>query len=300
MSEQGLINPPEAASPPSVAEPLPGLDDAFLSEAGPPVVFIALAVGFIAALTFSAFPDIDLFVAKLFYAGGGQFLAVPGGLVEGLRFIIRKLFLLAALGVAAGFVLSAFTSFRLIDFGFARWTFLGLALLAGPFLVVNDAKDFWGRARPNQIQEFGGSRTFSPPLARSGECRGDCSFVSQEVANTFTIVLAPAFLLAGRRRREVMGAAVAAGAVTGLLRMMAGGHFLSDVAFAMVFCTLTTWFAWSLVFRWRPEWFADEGPIRSRILIFGRRARNEGPEVYQKLRSRLSKQEPAEKQERES
>ena len=43
------------------------------------------------------------------------------------------------------------------------WLFLFLGLLVGPGLVVNGIlKDHWGRARPAEIIEFGGTAHFSP------------------------------------------------------------------------------------------------------------------------------------------
>jgi hypothetical protein len=37
-----------------------------------------------------------------------------------------------------------------------------------------------------------------------------------------------------------------------MVRMAQGGHFLSDVVFAMLFTWLIAWLAHSLVFRWVP------------------------------------------------
>lgn len=296
MSEQELLNPPEP-TPPEPAPPLAAceppraaIENAAVHDEGPPVVFIAVASGFAAALVFVSFPDIDIFAASLFYTGANDFMSPPHGIVEGLRFAFGKVFFLVALGVAAGFLLSAFSNLKLIGLDFAKWSFLALALLLGPLLVVNGVfKSEWGRARPSHLQQFGGHKMFSPALVRSDQCNANCSFASGEVSSTFTMVFAPALLLAGRRRREVMAAALTAGAFMGVLRMAAGGHFLSDVIFAMVFCALTTSFTHWLVFHRRPQWFADDGPVRTRIRTFGHRAKTEGPEAYQKLRSRMNK-----------
>lgn len=303
MSEQDSPNPvePAPALPASTVSALgaenscvenscAASENPAVQDEGPPVIFFAIAAGFIAAVIFVAFPGLDLFMARLFYTGGNEFMSPPHGIVEVLRYAFNKLFFLAALGVAVGFVASAFTNLKLIGLDFAKWSFLLLALVLGPLLVVNGVfKSEWGRARPNQIQEFGGQKAFTPALTRSNQCDANCSFVSGEVSSTFTIAFASALLLIGRRRREVMAGALAAGAFVGVLRMAAGGHFLSDVIFAIVFSTLTTSFASWLVFQWRPQWFGDDGPIRTRLLIFGHRAKTEGPEAYQKLRSRIGK-----------
>lgn len=71
------------------------------------------------------------------------------------------------------------------DFGnHAGWT----------FLIVNGIfKTFWGRARPRDIDLFGGSKAFSLPLEISNQCAWDCSFMSGHTAVAFWL-LAPALL----------------------------------------------------------------------------------------------------------
>ena len=56
---------------------------------------------------------------------------------------------------------------------------LGLAaLLLGPGWVVNEAlKNHWGRARPEQVSDFGGAQRFTPALQPADQCVKNCSFV---------------------------------------------------------------------------------------------------------------------------
>ena len=44
----------------------------------------------------------------------------------------------------------------------------------------------------------------------------------------------------------------------GVLRMAAGAHFFTDVAFAGVFMFLVVWTLHGLIFRWRPTRLTDE------------------------------------------
>ena len=108
--------------------------------------------------------------------------------------------------------------------------FLLLALALGPGLTVNTIfKDHWGRARPTQITQFGGTQKFTPAFVPSDQCRRNCSFPAGDPALGFYLVSA-AFLAGGAsaRRNAIIGA-VAVGAGLGVVRLAQGGHFLSDI-----------------------------------------------------------------------
>ncbi len=112
--------------------------------------------------------------------------------------------------------------------------FLVLVATVGPGLVVNVIfKDHYGRPRPREVQELGGTEPFLPvwvkgsdPQARSFPC-GHCSM---------GFYLSVPWLVLKRRRRRLGLAFLAAGLAWGLTlgaaRMMAGGHFLSDVVWS--------------------------------------------------------------------
>ncbi len=109
-----------------------------------------------------------------------------------------------------------------------------LACLAiGPGLVVNALfKDHWDRARPRQIEQFGGDKRFTPVLQPSDQCVRNCSFPSGDASGGF-VVFAFAFLATtARGRRYWLLAATATGLLFGYSRMALGAHFLSDVLFA--------------------------------------------------------------------
>jgi membrane-associated phospholipid phosphatase len=53
------------------------------------------------------------------------------------------------------------------------------------------------------------------------------------------------------------GAALVFGMAVGLLRIAAGGHFFSDVAFSGVFTFFVIWLVHGLIYRWRPTRFTD-------------------------------------------
>lgn len=79
-----------------------------------------------------------------------------------------------------------------------RAAFVVLALALGPGLVVNAVlKEHVGRARPAQLETFGGEASFSPAWTLSDQCAENCSFVSGDVAAA-AAMLAPALLVAAR------------------------------------------------------------------------------------------------------
>jgi len=121
------------------------------------------------------------------------------------------------------------------------WGFLFAAFLLGPGLLTNVVfKDHWHRARPAQIQEFGGSAKFSPALIISDQCKTNCSFVAGDPAPVF-FLHAFAFLVPNRRRqKQILLASIGGGLAVGLLRIAAGAHFLSDVLFSGAVVILAT------------------------------------------------------------
>jgi lipid A 4'-phosphatase len=116
-----------------------------------------------------------------------------------------------------------------------RWRrpalFLVLVAAIGPGLLVNGVfKDHYGRPRPREVQALGGAEPFRAVLlpgpdreAKSFPC-GHCSM---------GFYLATPYLVLRRRRRGLalafLAAGLAWGALLGVARMAAGGHFLSDV-----------------------------------------------------------------------
>ena len=109
--------------------------------------------------------------------------------------------------------------------------FLVLLYLIGPGLLVNvTLKEYWGRPRPADIVEFGGTRDFRQPWQiRTVDRRN--SFPSGHASVAFYLA-APWFLLRSTRKRAAYGwlsVGVGFGLLVGAARMAQGAHFLSDV-----------------------------------------------------------------------
>ena len=133
-----------------------------------------------------------------------------------------------------------------------RYTYLARALLTavltfviGAGLITNILlKGFWGRARPRQIEHFGGSKPFSPfykpNLTVSFGEDQQKSFPSGHAAVGFFFFV---FAVIGwkERNRWLMWLGVVSGLILGinlsLIRIMQGGHFFTDtLASAAIMC----------------------------------------------------------------
>ena len=178
-------------------------------------------------------PQVDLVTSGLFYDPERGFVLAGWPpvtlLYQGVPWI--------AWGTLAFSVTGAFC---LLFLGRPLWrldrkalVFLVASMAAGPGLLANTLlKDHWGRARPAQIEAFGGVHRFTPAPLPAAECESNCSFVSGHAALGFSIV-AFAFLIPhGRSRRCGIVAALGFGALVGLGRIAQGAHFLSDVLYA--------------------------------------------------------------------
>ena len=185
-------------------------------------------------LLFYLFPQLDIRVSSFFYnpLKGGFYLSetLP------CRIIYISVEILAACWSILSVALLIVTGIRRKPFGMLtlkRLIYLVAVLAIGPGLIVNVLlKDHWGRARPYTIQQFGGASTFSPPYEISQECHHNCSFVSGHAAMAFYFI-AFAFIFPVRRRQIAVITGVYS-VVVGIVRIVQGGHFLSDVLFAYV------------------------------------------------------------------
>jgi lipid A 4'-phosphatase len=204
------------------------------------------------ALLFVLLPQIDLRASSLFYSPseGIFFLhrAPPVKFVyHAVPWIGRGVF---ALLVATLVVMFSTRKRLLLGLDRKACLYLLLGLLLGPVLLVNTIlKDCWGRARPNQVEEFGGAETFTPAFVIYKPFNVSGSWPSGHAAlGFFFVAFAP---LLKKHRAVVTAAGVALGALIGLGRMAQGRHFLSDVIFAYFFVSLTARLLYYLLYESR-------------------------------------------------
>ena len=95
-------------------------------------------------------------------------------------------------------------------------------------------KNFWGRARPNDILELGGEEFFTPWFTISESCSTNCSFVSGDASVGFSLIVL--FFLT--KNKVYFWLALFSGIGLGIVRILEGGHFTSDVVIAgfVIFC----------------------------------------------------------------
>lgn len=228
----------------------------------------ALAAG--AALT--ANPGIDIAVSGLFFEPGAGFSWRSDGVAnlihEAIQVFARVIGVALLLGSAYTLVRSrrAGREFLLLGLDRRKWVFLFLSLVIAPGLVANTLlKDNFGRARPFQVEEFGGPLIHSPPMVVTDQCERNCSFVAGDPALGFW--LHSFAYVVSRRSRLVLAGGLAAGGLAGLLRIAMGAHFFSDVLFAGAFMLGTVallhaaMFGWSATAdRWR-RWVGLHKPV---------------------------------------
>jgi len=225
-------------------------------------LIIALAIAAVTGLAFGFYPQLDLRVAQHFHDYIDTRHNAFAWRINPSLMLARNVGLwvdtvLVAPAVAALVVKLIFPSRKMFIAGHAV-VFLIATLVLAPGLMVNVVlKDHWGRPRPIDVTEFGGSQHFVPWWNRYGDCPNNCSFVSGDVAGAFWTI-APAALAPPQYRALAYGAALALGTGMAAIRVMAGAHFVSDVVFAGVLTFLIIWLMYALVYRCPRTRLSDE------------------------------------------
>ena len=183
------------------------------------------------AALFVGWSDIDRRIAANFYVGGKTFLGDRLWWSEPLRYSFQG-FYFACIALALIGLWRTWGGASWLQRPRLAWVYLGLCLLVGPVLVTHGLfKAPFGRPRPMQIIEFGGTMMFKPAFVPSNQCNWGCSFVSGESSSTFIPFFAGAILFPQAAPLIIAGGTVA-GVSAGSIRMLQGRHFLSDVLFA--------------------------------------------------------------------
>jgi lipid A 4'-phosphatase len=196
---------------------------------------VAVYVGLVAA-TFALFlllPQVDLWVSSLFYEPQRGFVLRNWAPLAFIYHAIPWLTWAIAFVLAGAGAWLFLMRRPLSRFDRKALLFIAFSIALGPGLLANTVlKDHWGRARPAQIEAFGGTRNFTAAPLPAAECRQNCSFVSGHAALGFSLVAFAFLLPPGTARRRGIAATLGFGALIGLVRIAQGGHFLSDVVWA--------------------------------------------------------------------
>ena len=229
---------------------------------------IALVIAVVVGVLFGVYPQLDLRISALFFDPHSHLFKLnnqPWVMLarDAARWLVA---LIVAPAVLALVVKLIMPEWRALIGGRAALLML-VTLALGPGLLANLVlKDHWGRARPLDTIEFGGTYPFIPWWDPSGDCRDNCSFIAGEPSGAFW-TLAPAALMPPQWRLLAYGGALAFGAAVGLMRIAGGGHFFTDVAFAGVLVFLLIWLTHALLFRWPATRTTDEAVERPLVLL---------------------------------
>jgi lipid A 4'-phosphatase len=137
----------------------------------------------------------------------------------------------------------------------ARWrrqaALIFLTLVLGPGLFVNTLfKDHWGRPRPRQVTELGGTMNYQCFFEKGVPGRGKSFPCGHSSMGYYFVVFY--FLTRRRHRRMALAAlagALAYGTLIGVARMAAGAHFASDVLWSAFFPAAVAWLLYYVILR---------------------------------------------------
>ncbi len=213
----------------------------------PSLFFKTNIVFLLAGILITVGHDLDIFFSSFFYYGKSQFFLQS---YDALSIIFRDIFL--PFLVVYLFIFPTITYFFPINqlyfghrFLIKELLFVFLAGIITLGLVVNILlKNMWGRTRPNDILQFGGNDVFSPWYKFGGGCISNCSFVSGDASVGFALIL---FYFITKKIIYVH-LSVICGLCLGLVRIVAGGHFFSDIIFSQIVVTASI-FASFLIYK---------------------------------------------------
>ncbi len=193
---------------------------------------------------FIFYPQIDIYVSHFFYNGSSFYL--KGTVFERFFYnsvkVLLTAFTLASLGI---YLYNKMKHKNILNIDTKVILYIVLVLSIAPGLIVNATlKDHWGRARPVQIKAFGGDKTFTPAFVLSNQ-EGH-SFSSGHTAAAFAFV---GFALLARKRRKFwLTLAIMYGILVSFARLIAGGHFLSDIVTSFFIVWIATHIFYKLIF----------------------------------------------------
>ncbi len=203
--------------------------------------YLSLVVFLFLSVFLSVGSSVDIYLSRLFYFGNNQFFLQD---YYYTTIFVRKIILPGI--IIYIFILPIFSIFLPIknlylkyEFKFSDILFLWVTGIFNLGIVVNlFFKNIWGRARPGDILQLGGKENFTPWFQISDACTSNCSFVSGDASVGFSLI-AFYFLT---KRIVYFWASLFFGFGIGLVRIMEGGHFVSDIVMAAILLYLSYYF----------------------------------------------------------
>lgn len=237
-------------------------------------LLVTLSVGLAGGILFAVHPSLDLEVAHFVHAlNSTKALDWAEPAIWAIR-EFNVYLIIGLVGVCAtGLVLQARGRYEALPP--ARACALVLLVIAiGPGLIVNAGlKENWSRPRPGVVLASGDDSTFRAWWDPSGQCRRNCSFASGEASAAFATIAIAVVAPLGIRFTAIT-LALLYGLLISVLRVTAGGHFVSDVVLAGVISALVVWVLHGLIYRW-PATRVSEESLRAWLaaapgILFGK------------------------------
>lgn len=218
---------------------------------------------------FALVPGLDLQVSGMFYdAATRKFPLATDTLIMALRDSNRVIDIVFGIIVGFAVLYKFWRPERPLLINGRTLLFLSLTFALAPGVAANVLfKENWSRPRPVHVTQFNGPAQFMPWYDPGGSCRRNCSFFSGEVSAA-AWTLAPAVLApAGPLRAAAIAGALVFTGVIAVVRITAGGHFLSDALFAFFATAFIVWLMYGAIYRgwWRD---ATDKIIEARMTRF--------------------------------
>ena len=187
-------------------------------------------------LLFLSFPELDIFLSKLFFIEK-EFISEKYIFIKYLRSFLKDFMIIIpilAILILLTRRINRIQKIKMLENSRIRFFLIGLILgpAIGCGLIANlYFKDTWGRARPVHVEEFGGDKIFTPAFVKSDQCERNCSWISGETSAAFSFVVGTILM----KNPLFLTANFILGFLVFFCRMAMGGHFFSDNIFAMIF-----------------------------------------------------------------
>jgi len=183
------------------------------------------------------YPEIDLFVSSLFYTDADGFYLNNNTIIQGLYQSIDLLVYPLAAMIIGGYFYQLFFQKEFRYFNRRALLYILSVFVIGSGLIVNAGlKEHIGRARPKQIEVFGGDKKFTRACAVTNQTLHNGSFSCGHCSFAFGF-LALYFLYP---YRWVLVLSVGYGVLVSMARIAQGGHFLSDALYSAIIMLLVS------------------------------------------------------------
>ena len=203
------------------------------------IIFATIFVGLATIALFNIYPLLDIEITSYFALGNRRFVFLDIGIIEQLRSLTMGIYVSWYVAIIFALIVSMTRKMKIAGFAARDWFYVVMCSAIGPAILANLVfKTYSGRARPRNIEEFGGTFDFTPVANWSSECSDNCSFVSGEVSS-MVMLFAPLIFICTKRRWILVAAMFIFGGLSSLMRIGQGGHFTSDCIMAGVFMVLT-------------------------------------------------------------